>query len=95
MNKPYFTVGSRKPEVVRIVAGVEALRVQTLNFIRTLAEPERRELMRSLFEVTEAPGENEAPTVFRLSQARLDGGPADVSSCSTVNSAPHSLPPAD
>lgn len=27
--------------------------------------------------------------------ARLDGFPADVSSCSTVDSAPHSLPPAD
>lgn len=68
MNQPYFTVGSRKPEVVRVLAGVAALRVQTLNFIRTVAEPERRALMRNLFEVIEAPGENEAPAVFRLSQ---------------------------
>lgn len=66
MSQPYFTVSSRKPEVVRLLAGVEALRVQTLNFIRTVAEPERRVLMRSLFEVVEAPGENEAPAVFRL-----------------------------
>lgn len=68
MNQPYFTVSSRKPEAVRILAGVEALRVQTLNFIRIVAEPERRALMRSLFEVVEAPGENEAPAVFHLSQ---------------------------
>lgn len=37
-------------------------------FIRTVAEPERRALMRSLFEVAEALGENEAPALFRLSQ---------------------------
>lgn len=47
MNQPDFTAGSRKPEVVRILAGVEALRVQTLTFMRTVEEPERRALMSS------------------------------------------------